>query len=266
MLCARPILILAFLAAVSTARAHDTFLAPVSFVAASGAGIALDLTSGMAFPKLETAIKPERVERALLRDAGGTVDLPPAGAGPQSLRFQAVLRGPGVATLGVVLKPRELELTSKQVAHYLDEISASAEVRKRWATLKQPARWRERYTKHAKTLVAVGPDAASDRTWTEPLGLRLEIVPLRSPAELRAGEEFPVRVLKDGSPLAGFPLNLLAAGQRKGETRVTDAEGRVTFRLARKGAHLLRGTELRAASGTAIDWESDFTTLTFHVR
>jgi uncharacterized GH25 family protein len=58
-----PLALLALVLAVP-ARAHDTWLLPATRLVSLGATVDLDLTSGMAFPQLETAIKPERVEKA----------------------------------------------------------------------------------------------------------------------------------------------------------------------------------------------------------
>jgi uncharacterized GH25 family protein len=73
-------------------------------------------------------------------------------------------------------------------------------------------------------------------------------------------------VLKNGAAHVDFALNALAAGERKGETRRTDANGRVLFRLPRPGAWLLRGTDLRKSGRADADWESDFVTLTLEAK
>ena len=125
----------------------------------------------------------------------------------------------------------------------MEEVSPPEELRKQWAEM-NPKSWRELYAKHQKTFVRVG-QPQSDTSWREPVGTFLEIVPEKDPAAVKAGDEFPVRVLKDGAPLAGFSLNAVAANQTKGETRQTDAEGRVTFRLDKAGAWLLRATDIR---------------------
>jgi len=121
------------------------------------------------------------------------------------------------------------------------------------------------YTKHAKTFIRVGRSPA-DGSWAEPVGMALEIVPERDPTRLNRGGDFPVRVLEHGMPLANFPLGIVREGRRKGEIRKTDDQGRVKFRLARRGRWLLRGTKLRKATQPEVDWESDFTTLTVDVK
>ena len=122
----------------------------------------------------------------------------------------------------------------------------------------KPQRWRELYTKHQKTFVRVGSPPADDRSWGEPVGVALEIVPESDPTMVRAGGQFAVRVLKNGKPFSGFALKAAAAGEANGET-----EGRARFTIPNGGPWLLRGTDVRKSSRAEADWESDFTTLTF---
>lgn len=259
-------LLLLALAPAPFALAHDTWLLPDHFEVAPKQSVTLDLTSGMAFPALETGPKRERVEAAFCRLAGRTVDLADITAGPKSLVFKSDLPEPGLAAFWVKLPPKSIDLKPEQVAEYLEEIDASGEVKKQWAEAKEPRRWRESYSKHTKTFVRVGEAPPGDRSWAEPVGIALEIVPEKDPTALLAGEEFAVRVLKNGKPFADFPLNALAAGETKGETRKTDSAGRVAFRLGKAGACLLRGTDVRKSTLGDADWESDFTTLTIEVK
>jgi uncharacterized GH25 family protein len=110
----------------------------------------------------------------------------------------------GIATCWAELKPRQLELTAKQVEEYFAEIDASPSIRESWANMKAPKRWREIYVKHAKTFSYIG-DTEKDQSWSEPVGMSLEIVPGKNPATIKPGAAFPVRVLKDGLLLQTFP-------------------------------------------------------------
>jgi uncharacterized GH25 family protein len=256
---------LAFTIALATpASAHDTWLIPDQFNVAPKAMVTLDMTSGMEFPKLDVGPKPERVEGAKCRLAGKTFDITNKSAAPNSLQFKAELAEVGVATFWVNLPPRAIELKPNQVKEYLDEVDAPEALRKQWAEMKEQ-RWRESYTKHPKTFARVG-QPQSDRAWAEPVGMFLEIVPEKDPMALKAGDDFPVRILKDGKPFADFSLNAVSAGEAKGETRKTDSEGRVTFQVSREGRWLLRGTDIRKSNQPNTDWESDFTTLTLEVK
>ncbi len=239
---------------------HDTWLAPHRSTVPVGTVITADLTSGMVFPLLTYAIKAERIERATVRLGGRLTEIGQRRAAPKSLRLMAQLNESGIATLWVELKPKSLDLTPPKVIEYLDEIGAAEEIRAAW-TQSKSQRWREVYTKHAKTFVRVG-QVEQDQSWAEPVGMALEIVPEKDPTRLHAGDDFPVRVLKNGTPLAGFPLGLIRERATQGLIQKTDAEGRTTFTLKRAGKWLLRGTELRRSSDPNHDWESDFTTLT----
>ncbi len=247
----------------SVVSAHDTWLIPENFNVAPKTEVTFDLTSGMEFPKLDVGPKPERVESLKCRLAGKTFDISDKTAGPNSLQFKAAMPEVGVAVVWAKLPPKSLELKPAQVKEYLDEVDAPESLRTQWAEMKEK-RWRESYTKHPKTFVRVG-QPQSDRSATEPVGMFLEIVPEKDPAALKAGDEFAVRVIKDGAPFAGFSLNAVSAGETKGETSKTDPKGRVTFRVGKEGRWLMRGTDIRKSSKPDTDWESDFATMTMEV-
>ena len=249
----------------TASHAHDTWLLPDRFKIAPTESVTVDLTSGMAFPALESGPKRERVESAKWRVAGRMIDVTDITAGPKALVFKAELPEPGVATFWVKLPPRSIELKPEEVKEYLDEITAPAGLRQQWAEMK-PQRWREMYAKHQKTFVRVGEPPSADRSWAEAVGAALEIVPEKDPTAMREGDDLSVQVLKNGAPFPEFALNAVAAGETKGETRKTDAAGRVVFRLNKAGRWLLRGTDVRRSTGPDTDWESDFTTLTLEVN
>lgn len=248
----------------STAAAHDTWLIPAQFRVAPKSTVTLDMTSGMEFPKLDASLKPERVADAKCRLAGQTLDLAEKAPAPQSLQLKAELPEVGVATIWVSLAPRSLELKADEVKHYLEEVDAPAALRKQWMEMKEQ-RWRESYTKHTKTFVRVG-DPQGDRSWALPTGAALEIVPEKDPTTLKAGDEIPVRVLKNGAPFADFSLNAVAADEVKGETRKTDSDGRVVLSLRKGGRWMVRGTDIRKSNTADVDWESDFVTMTMEAE
>ena len=246
-----------------TTSAHDTWLLPKQGRVAPGTRVALDLTSGMAFPLLDTSIKPDRIDVAKCRLNGTTENLKDTSSAPQALVFKTTLKDAGLATCWVELKSRQLELTPAQVEEYFAEIDASQAVRQEWRSMKTPKRWREAYVKHTKTFINVG--SVDDHSWSEPVGMSLEIVPATDPGKLRAGDTLSVIVLKNGTPFPNFPLGLVLEGNKHAEFGATDSEGRVAFKLRRAGRYMLRGTDLRRSTKAGLEWESDFTTLTFHL-
>jgi uncharacterized GH25 family protein len=253
----------ALLVVAAAASAHDTWLLPEQFAVAPDSALALDLTSGTAFPEPDTPIDPARVARAAFRLHGQSLALTDLSAAAHSLRVQATPAAQGIATVWMELAPQTIELTAPQVEAYLAEIDAPDLVKRRWI-VSRPQRWRERYTKHAKTFVRVG-DAAADHSWSEPVGMYLELVPQSDPTRLVAGDTLVVQVLRDGISLPGFALAVQRESGAAEQMQRTDGGGNVSFDLDRPGRWLVRGTWLLAVADPAVDWESHFTTLTLDV-
>jgi uncharacterized GH25 family protein len=256
---ALPAFVIALVAA--SASAHDTWLLPRPSASRTPTSLSLALTSGMAFPTLESTIRPERVRRAAVR-VGGRERALSSRAGAKALALGASGVGEGTAVAWVELHPRPLELTPAQVDEYLEEIGEKERVGPAWAARPEPKRWREVYRKLAKAVCSVGRAGGDDASWGDPVGLALEIVPETSPARVAPGGDFAVRVLKEGKPLADFAVSAVRAGGKR-TLRRTDSEGRVAFVLDRPGPWMLAAVELRPAKDD--EWESDFTTLTLTV-
>lgn len=240
--------------------AHDTWIGPPLHGARPGSILRLDLTSGGGFPALDYAPEAARVGRALVRLGGKTATPKTPKRRQHGLEFAVALPRPGIALIGVSLKPKELVLAPEKIHEYLEEIGALETAGALWAGLPEPKSWRETYAKHAKTFVRVG-DPSGDDSWGLPAGLVLEIIPENDPTLLAAGDELAVRVLKNGAPLAGFVLAAEHDPKSPRALKTTDARGRAVFVLDRAGPWLLSGTDLRWKSDAAA-WESDFTTLT----
>ena len=246
------------------ASAHDTWLMPESFAVAPGAELVLDLSSGMGFPAVDTAIGPDRVVRAAYRIGPNIAAIGALTPAEHSLRLTTSLPDAGIATLWVELQPKTVELARPEVEEYLAEIGASDLVKQRW-TASGAKTWRELYTKHAKTFVRVGDVATSDQSWSRPVGMYLEIVPQSDPTKLVAGSELGVLVLREGSSVAGATVAAQREGGAAAQMQRTDPGGATTFRLDAAGRWLIRCTVLRALPGPDVDWESHFTTLTVDV-
>ena len=250
---------------VSLAAAHDTWLLPSKGHVGVGEQVTLDMTSGMSFPKNETAIDSTRVADARMRLGADATSLSVSPGGKAFLRFVATPRRAGVATIWVRLKPRTLELKPEQVREYLKEIGAPDSIRALYAPGAPPRRWREQYTKYAKTIVAVGKPLR-DSTWTTPAALGLEIVPISNPTGLVVSDTLVVRVMRGGVPAADFPVGDVAESEQSNRLTRTNRDGVARIVAARPGRWMLRATDLRrATSDNTIDWQSEFTTLTLFV-
>lgn len=254
----------ALLPGISTLSAHDTWLQPSAFKVEPFQAITFDLTSGGRFPVLDFAIMPDRIAVASSRLTGESTALREVGRGPHSLQLSQSFSQEGIVTAWVTLLPRQLELTPQKVNEYFKEIHAGADVRATWSSLGGKLIWRESYTKHAKTFLVVG-DAGEDASWGEPTGMRLEIVPVTNPLEVRAGRKASFRLIFEGKPLANAPLGLHQEGQLEARFQTTDATGLATFPIERAGRILIFSTRLDYRADLQM-WLSDFSTLTIAAR
>ena len=247
-----------------TASAHDTWISPSAYSAAPGELVRFQLTSGMNFPELDSAIKPERVAKAGIRIGAETIPLSDFKPAEHALQFEHSFSQPGLGVVWLQLKPKEIELTDDDVAHYLEESHASEEVKRAWAEQKGKQKWKELYTKCAKAIVAVG-DAGGDDSWREPNGLALELVPLANPAAVRQGEETGFRLLRNGEPLANTVVILHYKGHRAAAFQASGSDGTMRFRFEKAGPALLSVIHLRPPREGGV-WESEFATLSFEVK
>lgn len=252
----------AFILLASPAAAHDTWILPDRPRISTGHEVTVDLTSGMAFPANEVGVKPDRLARASARLGGSVFDLVREVAGKKALRLKARLSKPGIAAAWIESRPRALELKPTEVKEYLEEIGAWDSIGRKWESGK--GKWRESYTKHAKTYVRVGRPEGDD-SWARPVGMELELVPESDPTQLVAGEELSLRLLNGGRPVPDVAVGLVPANAKSGTLSKTDSEGRVRLRLDRGGWWLIRATVLEPSPKPDLDWESRFTTLTVFV-
>ncbi|HEV8609138.1 MAG TPA: DUF4198 domain-containing protein [Thermoanaerobaculia bacterium] len=243
--------------------AHDTWILPNRPRVVPGQPVTFDLTSGMAFPANEVGVKPDRLARASARLREMVSDLGREVSGKKSLRLKTRFPRPGIAAVWVESKPRALELKPAEVKEYLEEIGAWDSVGRKWES-EGKGKWRESYTKHAKTYVRVGRPE-SDDSWSQPVGMDLELVPESDPTQLAAGQEIAIRLLENGQPAADLAVGLVAANAKSGSLSKTDSEGRVRLRFDHGGWWLVRATVLKPSEKPDLDWESRFATLTLSV-
>ena len=247
------------LALASPALAHDSWIAPDRFRDACGA-VTLHMTSGMEFGKLDYAIDPARVARAVIVVPGRRLNMKPEAAA-HSLDFHVDVPK-GTSTVAVELAPKTLDLTPAQVAEYLDEIAAPDDVRAQWKA--HPGRWRESYTKHAKTFLRCGDPDQRYQITTE---MGLELIPQGTdPTALRVGDAFRVILIGQKRLLFDVPVVAVREGAGRVATLTPNREGIFSFVPDKPGRYMLTATQLRRADGKDTDWTSDFTTLTFEVE
>jgi|GEM_PF-6183441 len=239
----------------SAANAHDTWMLPID--GANGVE-ALALTSGMAFPAAETAIKPDRVETAaILLENGATAQLKTFKAANDHLRI--VIDSPTKSALAYLsLFPKTLQLDAGNVSEYLAELGdADGSLR---AHYERDGQWRERYVKHAKALIGPPSDL-----WMEKLGARLELVLQGSAHAIAPNALLRAQLLFNGQALPNHRIAVGTSSASGHQFVQTSADGIAEFRLPHAGNVLLSTIRIVHVVEAERDWESDFATLTLSV-
>jgi uncharacterized GH25 family protein len=263
----RPLLLVSLIA--GAAAAHDFWLRPAEFVPAPGTSVAVQLMVGEGGAGEPVARDEARLLRFALIDAEG--ERPLAGRdGADPAGFVRV-RGAGAQWLVFTASPAFLELEAAKFEAYLQEEGLDAIAARRAERGEAAAPAREIFRRCAKALLHVGAadaaEAPGDARAAQPVGLPLELVPLRDPAGLRFtadGAELTVRLLWQGQPLegalvkatrladaapaGGVPL-AFGAPAATGLRLRTDERGEAVLHLPRGGAWFVGAEHMREAEG-----------------
>lgn len=261
---------LLLLAAASSLDAHDLFLRLDSFFLAPNSAVRVRVVNGT-FTKSENAVLHARIADLAVVSPAGRVR-PDSSAwsdrgSASTLRFRT--GEPGTYVVGASVRPNGITLAAKDFNEYLasDGIPDILARRRERGELELPAR--ERYSKHVKALLQVGPTRSS--SFGEPLGYAAELVPMDNPYALLGVRWMRVVALVDGAPV---PNQLVLAGGRtpKGgrlavQSIRTDSDGIARVNISRRGQWYVKFIHMAPVTGdSAFDYESKWATLTFEVR
>ena len=262
----RPLLpLLALLVSLPALSAHDYWILPKTFAPAVGKPVVLRLYVGDRFEaEGERPFDKKATLKFVHRSPSGEKDL--AKGAKDGVPLGEIT--PAEAGLHTVLLERDsrlITLAAKKFTAYLKEESLGAIVADREKRGETGSPGRERYRRSLQAIVRAGGKGGSPG---KPFGQRLELVPLTDPTALKPGDSLEVRLLFQGKPLAGATVSALWREADKVVRRqaVTDAGGKVSFRLDKAGTWLIRALHMRrAVEDKAADWESFWSALTFAV-
>lgn len=260
------------LLALEPAWAHDTWLVPQKFWFVPGETAHIALNTSEAFPTSEVAAQPDRILSYEVLSGSSRRPVTGYRVEGNSLVADVTFSEAGVYLVGAQTRPRRMVMEAKQFTEYLTEESLEVPLRARKESGQEDTPGRELYAKAAKLALCVGPREAlaGPGGGGQPIGLRLEIIPLKNPCRLAAGDRLRVRALFEGKPLAGASLHASypgLVGHRYALSQRSDSRGEAEFLLDRPGAWFVRVLHMVSAkAGGEADWESVFATLTFEVR
>lgn len=255
--------VLTTLASVAPAVAHDFWIEPSSFTPRAGDTITLRLLVGERFAGEPVPRSDVMIARFVVTGPDGEQTVRGAdGVDPAGI---ATLGAPGLHVVGYRSRTTPIELEPGKFAAYLESEGLESIARLRAARGESERPARERYSRCAKALVAVGDARPTGRDLA--LGFTLELVAEKNPAALQPGETLPLRLTYDGAPLAGVLVRALHATSAATPVAArTDAAGRVTLTLDASGPWLVKAVHMVGLPpGEDAEWESTWASLTFAV-
>ncbi|WP_418593514.1 DUF4198 domain-containing protein [Ponticoccus sp. (in: a-proteobacteria)] len=258
--------VLAALVAPGPLAAHEFWIEPQAFAVAPGAPLVADLLVGERLEGARYGYVPPNFTRfdVLLGGAAHPVEGRPGDRPALSMAVE----GSGLAVVVHVTRDYKLTYNSwDKFESFLADKDLS------WVAARHDARGlprdslRERYSRHAKSLIAVGDGQGADRE----AGLLTEIVAQANPYTDDLSGGLPVRVLYRGAPRADTQVTVFArdpGGAVSVATYRTDAGGRAVIEVAPGHVYLVDSVvmrELEVAGPNDPAWESLWASLTFRV-
>lgn len=253
-----------FVAALSH-RPHDTWLLTVP--AADGqVPVRLSVRTGVDFPTSENAVAPANLSGWHVAPDGTRTAL----AGfredtadkSSSCGLGELSAGIHVATVDTA--PRRLAMEARKFNDYLLHDGLPHILAARMDAGEEDSNSTEQYRKCAKVIFAVGSGGGP---FDQPVGQRLEIVPLEAPTALRPRQTLRVRVLFDGAPLVRGNLcwDLPGNGEDLAGSTWTDAAGEALVPIARAGWMTVRLVHMTRPKTEDHEWESFWSSCSFEV-
>lgn len=256
--------------------AHEFWVTAAQWEVPPGGRVTILANVGGVFPGADSFTTPDRVASVRLVGPGTDVAVPPPYRREKdSLAADVIAPSASGTYVGVFeIKPRVGEKSGVVFEEHLKHQGLTQVSADRAARGETAGGVRERYSRYGKTLVSVG--SGGDRSAaSQPLGLKIELVPLVDPATLAAGSRLRVRLLLDGKPLPGALAGAIYAGAKATPdswplTATTDARGEVEFLLEHRGPWLVRAVTMQRRQNEsgpdAADWETYWASLTFLLR
>ncbi len=273
----RTALVACLLGLASGVQAHEFWFTPIASPQAVGDSVTLRLEVGEFFSG-EAAGFSLPTTQALRHFATGQAvqDLRPfLPAQEREAEVALALDTAGTHLLAYDSTPQRITLEAGKFNAYLHDegLDFVKTYREKTGTTNQATR--ERYRRHIKTLIAVGPVPtdvqAMDQTYAIHASQRLEITPLQNPLALAPGDALPIRIVFDDKPLAGALVK--AWHKHRGQLvmiRATTSDaGKVEFNLPYAGdwmlsvVHMIPAVDSDAEEG--VDWDSFWGNLSFHL-
>lgn len=247
----------------SPALSHDFWIEPSSFHPAVGSRLTVSLRVGQHFRGEPVPRMDPMIARFVLASASGETSIGGL-PGTDPAGFVRIA-SPGFLLIGYRSKRSPITLEPGKFEEYLADEGLDSVLGARAERGEHGKPGVEVYSRCAKSLIAA--DGADGSGFDRVLGLTLEIIAEDDPFKFRDGGIMRFRVLYEGKPLAAALVKAITLEDPDSTlAHRSGADGRVSFRLPRKGIWLVKVVHMvPAPKETGADWESLWASLTFEV-
>ena len=256
------LLLSALLGLAAPALAHEFWIEPANFRPPAGKPLDVNLLVGQEFRGDSMLYLPESFERFVTVTARGKQDVSGQPGDDPAARLTPA--DPGLLLVAYQSRRYSLDMDAITFEKYLEKEGLNAIRTLRAQRKGQDKPVHEVYSRFAKSLLAVdGRDDGLDAS--QPIGLRLEIVPQTRISQLKPGQNLEVQLLYENRPLANALLVAFSKKKLKTQlTQRTDAQGRARFVLPHADIWMLSAVHMIPAPADAkADWESFWASLSF---
>ena len=243
--------------------AHDFWLAANPPRPAAGARVIVTASVGEHYPNGTNYTPPERVDQWRVIGAAGDVPIAREFRREgESLATDLTLPSAGAYLGTMTIAARTIDMKGPEFTDYLKEEGLVQIIAARQASGDADKSAKERYARYAKIAVRNGSGNAAHLT--RAAGLKAEFVPASDPTVVQVGQSLTVQLLAEGKSVANAEVTAASSLEGHAVKGRTDADGRVTLKIDREGAWLIKTVHMAKSTQPDVDWESFWVTLVFH--
>jgi len=255
------------LSSAGSAAAHDFWLQPRNWQTPPGVAMPISFEVGHGDARERWAAGANKLAALTDLSATGRTDLRPLfREGGQQPHLTRTFRDQGLHIVSMASGNSMSDLPAIRFNDYLKLEGLTPAITERARRGRTGVNGREFYSRRAKALIQVGRTLPSDAIRaTKPIGLTLEVVPLRNPYALGTNHKLPVQILFEGRPLPGALVKLtrLESDARPVSIVRTNAQGRALFTIPPSGSWLINVIWTKAILHKDADFQTTFSSLTF---
>ena len=249
---------------------HELFLKTDAYFLNPGQSTELYLFNGT-FDKSENTITRDRISDATVIGPDYEVKIGADEFYDKGIatyfKFNAGKNGTYIG--GISTLPRMIELNAKDFNDYLEHEGLESTIAERRQDGSFDKGAKEKYSKHVKILFQVG-DERTD-AYNKVLGYPIEFVPMLNPYDLKVGQVFPFKLLRNGKPLANQVVHYSTSApggdaHENENSTMTNENGIATITPTKSGNWYIATIHMEKRNEEGVDYESNWATLTFGVE